>query len=72
MPVASEATKDATMVAPEATIGAPEAPSESRMEQISVHFEPQNGSEKLDLKLNSMTMSELRLVCKKSNIKVSK
>ena len=75
--VAQEATKDATTPASLVASGATK-------EQKSVHFEPSepakqlraklgsSESEKLDLKLNSMTMSELRLVCKKSNIKVSK
>ena len=70
--VASEASPmvahDATMVASEATKVAPEATKE----QKSVHFEPKDESEKLDLKLNSMTMPDLKLACKKLNIKVSK
>ena len=68
--VAHDATMvahDATMVASEATKVAPEATKE----QKSMHFEPKDESEKLDLKLNSMTMPDLKLACKKSNIKVS-
>ena len=61
-----EATNDATSSKPE-TVKQEEATVASK-----VHFDPKNESEKLDLKLNSMAMTDLKLAAKRANIKISK
>ena len=61
-----EATNDTTSSKPE-TVKQEEATVASK-----VHFEPKNESEKLDMKLNSMPMVDLKLAAKRANIKITK
>ena len=60
------ATNDATSSRPE-TVKQEEATVASKD-----HFDPIEESKKLDLKLNSMAMADLKLAAKRANIKVSK
>ena len=61
-----EATNDTTSSKPE-TVKQEEAKVASK-----VHFEPKNESEKLDMKLNSMPMIDLKIAAKRANIKISR